>query len=217
MTATITSISEVLESVETDLPDPALQRLINGAEDDVRHYLSNSQLKTLPCVVWSGRYTPVLGDPNGSLTLLLSILGFPFVRFEGTVALNMATPVYTADTDELGVDGGTDTIIPVTAGGIAVPDGGFVATIDSTGLILTIDTTLTTAAITITRVLALQTLVPPVQMVNAVLDLVMLGVRYRGIEEEEVGEYNVTLQDYHSQRGKVLKRLIFTGGTSLAR
>ena len=216
MTAVLVTISEVLEAVETDLPDAALQRIIDGAEDDIRHYLSKDQLASLPVIVWEGRYTPSLGVPDGSLTLPESVLGFPLLRFEGTVVLNTETPTYTADTEELVVAGGFDTITPVTAEGITVAEGAFVATIDSTGLILTVDTLLTTAAVTVTRILGLQATNYPVQMVIAVMELVQLGVLRRGINTERVGQYTVSLKDYRQERGNVLARLLFSSGDSLA-
>ena len=80
---------------------------------------------------------------------------------KGTVAVALRTPpAYTADTEALNQDGGTDTLTPVTEDGIAVAAGAYVATIDSTGTMLTVDATLTTAAVTITRILGLQQTVP---------------------------------------------------------
>ena len=214
--ATLATIADVLDSVETDLSDRTLQRLIDSAEEDVREYLTSTQRSCLPIIVWTGRYTPALGVPDGSLTLASPILGYPIVRFEGTVVESGAAVPYAADTVALDQDGGTDTLMPVTADGMDVPDGAFVVTIDSTGLILTVDTTLTTAAVTVNRVLGLQTAIPPSKIITAVLDLVKVAVIYRGITTEEVGQYEVTQADYHSERGKILRRLIYASDASLA-
>lgn len=215
--ATLATVAEVLEVVETDFPDAVLQRYIDAAEEDVRDYLTSDERKTLPALVWTGKYTPALAADDGSLTLPASIRGYPLVRFEGTVAHDGGTPAYSVDTDELEKDeSGEDTLTPATTEGESVAAGAYAVSIDSTGKILTVDTTGTTAAVTITRVLGLQQAVHPVKMVQAVIDLVQLAVRQRGVESERVGQYDVTLNDYHRERNKVLERLVFASDKSLA-
>ena len=216
MATTLATIADVLEWVETDVSISALGRHLETAEEDVREHLTSTQRACLPIIVWTGRYTPALGVPDGSLTLRSPILSYPIVRFEGTVVEGGATVAYAVDTVALDQDGGTDTLTPVTADGMDIPDGTFVVTIDSTGLILTVDTTATTAAVTVSRVLGLQTAVPPSKVVTAVLDLVKVALIYRGITTEEVGQYEVTQADYHSERGKILRRLIYASDASLA-
>lgn len=215
--ATLLTVADVLELVETDLPDSVLQRYLDTAEEDVRDYVTSDERKTLPVEVWTGSYSPTLGDADGSLTLPAAINGYPVVRFEGTVAHDGATPKYTVDTKELEEDeSGSDTLTPVTANDGEVTAGAFEVSIDSTGKILTVDTTDTTAAITITRVMGLQQSTHPVKFVQAVLDLVQLAVIRRGVESERVGQYSISPADYHKERGKVLTRLVFASGESLA-
>ena len=205
----------MLEAVETDLPDNVLQRLLDTAEEDVHRVSSRTERECLPLVVWTGSYTPTLGQPDGSLALPISILGFPIVRFEGTVEVGADNPTYQDDTEALDVDGGTDTITPVTPDDTGVTAGAYVLTIDSTGQALTVDTTLTTAAVTITRILGLQTAVPPFNAVSAVIDLVKVGVIYRGLVNEQTGQYSVVFSGYHAERAKILGRLIFASSESL--
>ena len=214
--ATIATVADVLEAVETDLPDSVLLRLLDSAEQDVRIFITKDERATLPLVVWEGRYTPALGMADGSLTVRGSLFTFNYIRFEGKVTVNGEQVDYTADTEALDTDGGSDTITPVLADDTEVAAGAFVATIDSTGLILTIDTTLTTAAVSIRRILGLAQLAPSARYVQAVLDLVKEGTLYRGIKTERVGQYDATLLDYHQERGKILGRLVYQGGESLA-
>lgn len=212
------TLTEILDGLETDLSDRVVQRHVNEAEAEVRTYISSTERATLPVVIWTGRYTPTLGA-SAVLTLPASILTFSIVRFEGTVAVAPDTPAYTADTEELNQDGGTDTLTPVTEDGIAVAAGAYVSTIDSTGTMLTVDATLTTAAVTITRILGLQQAAPPVRMVGTIHDLVELAVEYgagKGLEEEEVGQYDRTYREYVSQRVRILSQLIYGGNASIA-
>lgn len=215
MSATIATLAEVLEAVETDLPDGVLQRYINDAEAAVRKQLTVKERATLPVIVWAKRYSPALGS-SADLTLPSSILAYPWVRFEGTVEYDSGTPLFTADTEELDEDGGSDTITPVTADGIFITDGAVVATIDSTGKELTLDATATTAALTFTRILGLQEQEHPVDYVSAVLDLVELAVLNRGFDTERVGQYSVQMRDYQTEKWAILRRVVFSGSESVA-
>ena len=214
--STIATVAEVLDAVETDFPDSVLQRMLDAAEEDVRDHLTSTEQAKLPVVIWTGRYRPALNAADGSLTIPTSILACPIVRFEGTVAHNGATPAYTADTEELDEDGGSDTLTPILADDTEVAAGAYTVTIDDTGKVLTVDTTGTTAAVTITRILGLQQANPPARWVSATIDLVELAVRYRGVKMERVGQYDVTLADYHQERGRVLGRLVYASDKSLA-
>lgn len=416
--ATLATVAEVLAEVETDLPDAVIQRYLDAAEDDVRDYLTSTEVKTLPVEVWTGKYTPTLGVSDGTLTLPASILGYPWVRFEGTVVVDGKVRPFSADTDDLDEDGGSDRITPaleegtasvspgvttvavsdaflanpalspvdittsvaiagsgdgyiasllpdtefagpilagepfftewegsinfefdenaniafllhtqhafgpgfaktfdhvrsyffdvnrnrryslplnifdsistvrlgsytpadgdaveITAADLMLPsrirydmeivaydrrsvssrkgislsylhfesvgtisyqrearravswsasdsgsvaDGAFEVTIDDTGKELTVDTSATSAALTVTRVLGLQQAKHPARMVNAVMDLVHLAVQYRGIDSERVGQYSVSTSDYHRERNRVLGRLVYASDKSLA-
>ena len=83
--ATLATTAEILESVETDLPDAVLQRMLDTAEADVRDYISVSDRVDLAVEFWSGEYTPALGTDDGILHLPAPICYYPLVRFEGTV------------------------------------------------------------------------------------------------------------------------------------
>jgi len=215
--ATIATVAEVLEIVETDLSDATIQRYLDSAEEDVRDYISSDERKTLPVVVWTGKFTPTLGAADNSLALPASIRTYPMARFEGTVAYDGGTPAYTVDTEELEKDeSGEDTLTPVTTDGDSVAAGGFHVEIDPTGKALTVDATSTTAAVTITRVLGLQQSVHPVKLAQAVIDLAQLAVRQRGVKSERVGQYSVSLADFHAERNKVLGRLVYASDKSLA-
>jgi len=418
--ATIATVAEVLEIVETDLSDAVIQRYLNAAEEDVREYLTSGQLKTIPTVLWEGSYTPTLGEDDGQIKLTSSVKSHEIARFEGTVAYNSRRPTFSADTRELEEDeSGEDTVTPVTTGqgttaasasgdgyafrsapaltpadidtqtevpttgngyelsilprthiddpivgnmefvsdysgtlhvdgsfssnntqlevdlvfrheyqdgdetitfdsvrtvsyrvnnredltiplnvfnsrtvvpvgayelpdgrtltftqeilnsgvyitilmrlrfyvqGEGSPDGtrkqgniehlnfqrpnvvyyqigvpptpvvaddveveggAFDVSVDSTGKVLTIDTSDTTSALTFTKVLGLSQKTAPAHIVQAVIDLVQLAVLQRGIESERVGQYSVKLADYAKERGKVLGRLVYASDESL--
>ena len=74
--ATMVTLSEVLDGLETDLSNKVVQRHVDEAEADVRNYISSTERKTLPVVIWTGRYTPTLGA-SAILTLPSSILTYP--------------------------------------------------------------------------------------------------------------------------------------------
>ena len=215
--ATIATVADVLEAVETDLPDAVLQRMLDTAEDDVRNYLTATARDNLPVVVWSGHHSPTLGVADGSLTVPASVRSYPIIRIEGTVVYDEETPAFTADTQKLAKDeSGAEALTPVTRGGVSVAAGRFEIEVDDAGTELGFDTTDTTAAVVITRILGLQQANPPPQWVSASLDLVELAVRYKGIDTERVGQYSVTLSDYHRERARVLGRVVYTSAASLA-
>ena len=83
--ATLATVTEVLEFVETDLPDSILQRILDTAEADVLDYVSVADRVDLAVEFWSGEYTPALGTDDGILHLPAPICYYPLVRFEGTV------------------------------------------------------------------------------------------------------------------------------------
>lgn len=213
--STIATVADVLAALETDLPDSVLQRYLDTAEDDIRAYLPATNRTALPVVVWTGKYTPILGEADGSLTLPSSIRGYPLVRFEGTVAQASETPSYAVDTDQLQTaESGTATITPVVDD-VAVAAGAYDVAIDDTGLILTVDTSATTAAVTITRILGLQTAAPPARYLDAVLSLVEISTRPRGIASKRVGQYGTTFMDPETARFKVLGRLVYASDESI--
>ena len=409
--ATLLTVADVLELVETDLPDSVLQRYLDAAEEDVREYVTSDERKTLPAIVWSGSFTPDLGEAEVELTLSSALNAYPRARFEGTVADDGAHPTFRADTLELEKDeSGADTLTPLLTSkeitipasdaylvnprisatditedtaiadtgdgprimlledfestGPILPDvtfftewegsivievssacnlevrlhtkhafgpafgkefdhvrshyfditanrresialnvfdsvstvrlgtytppgadpieitaadmdgpsrityelefrshprrddttrnantleyvhfenagtvsfqmegrtarkkelvedapvsaGTFGVSLDDTGKTLTLDTTQTRSAITLTRILGMQSGPHPVKFVQAVLDLVQLEVIRRGVENERVGQYSISPADYHKERGKVLTRLAYASGESL--
>ncbi len=210
--ATLATVAEVLEQVETDLPDAVIQRYLDAAEADLRDYVSSDELKTFPVSIWSGRFMPTLGEADNDLRLLASPRGYPITRITGTVG----DAGFHADTEELQTDeSGLDLIVPVTTAGVRTPTGTFSVEISENGEVLTFDATHATAALTITNVDGLQQAVHPPKMVQAVMDLVQLALRQRGVKSERVGQYDVTLADYHEERNKVLSRLVYASDKSL--
>ena len=208
--STLTTVAAVLEQVETDLPDTALQRLLETAEVDVRSYASKVERASLPAVVWDIGYDAAIGVSDGSLTLPTSIRGYPIARFEGRITPASGDPVsFELDTPDLETDeSGTATL--------ALTDAGtFDVTVSEDGLTLTIDTTSATKTFTLDRLLGLQTGSPPPPYVSAVIDLVKLGAQYEGPESERTGSYTVTFADYHRERNRVLERLMFSGNGSI--
>ena len=224
--ATLATIADVLASIETDLPDSVLGRMLDSAEEDVRAYVSATERAALPVVIWTGRYTPALNSDTGKLTVPNSIRVCPITRFEGTVTVDGSPVSFMADTEALAEPLDPDdpnppanltaTLTPVTVDGDEVAAGAFGVTVEvANGKVLTFDTTATTAAITLTRILALTTSVVPAKYQSATLDLVALAVLRRGISSERVGQYSMVLADYHQQRAAVLQRLLFASGSSL--
>ena len=210
--ATIATIADVLEVIETDLSDQALQRLLDTAEQDVRDYSTKTQRATLPVIVWDTDYVLQLGQADGTITVP-SLGSYPYVRFEGTVGADADS--FVADTSQLRTAGsGTDTIIPVTDGG-AVMASAFVVTANTERTELTIDASGTTEPVTITRILGICTVEPPIGMRSAVIDLVKLAVEYDILQSERVGQFSEVKKDYHNERYKVLKRLVFASKGSL--
>ena len=213
--ATFATIEDVLESVETDLSDAVLQRMLDGAEHDVRAYLDAADIALLPVVVWFGSLDIAPGV-IATLGLDSGVRDYPIVRFEGTVAQSGETPAFGADARFLETsETGTGDLVPLLADGTPVTTATMTVTVDAADENLTFDTLGTAPVLVITRVLGLHTVETPAMLVQAVLDLVDLATRYRGIETERTGQYTVTLQDYHTERGKVLQRLIFSGSGSL--
>jgi len=141
-------------------------------------------------------YVPGEGSPNGD-------------RKAGNIeALNFQRPA--AVYYQIGVPP-----TPVVADDVEVEGGAFDVSVDSTGKVLTIDTSDTTSAITFTRVLGLSQKTAPAYIVQAVMDLVQLAARQRGIETERVGQYNVTLKDPTQERSKILGQLVYRSDKSL--
>lgn len=210
---TIVTVAEVLDAVETDLPDQVLEQLIETAEDDVREYSTRAQRNTLPVVITVDDFVITPGDSDQVWTLPLSVGAYPIVRFEGIVGANAHT--FVADTTYLTTAGtGVVTIIPVTSSG-PVPGGAFNVTADADRMELTIDASATTEPVTITRLLGLCTTQPPTIMVSAVLDLVKLAIDYDIVSSERTGQHSEIKKDYHNERFKVLKRLVYASGRSL--
>lgn len=206
--ATILTVKEVLDTVETDLADSVLQRLIETAEDDVREYLTPKQRLTLPTILFDKGYAVVLGTDDGTLTVP-TLGNYPYVRFEGTYGVGDAS--FMLDTSYLQTAGiGTVTVTP---GRVAAAE--FIITANTERTELTFDALLTTEPVTITRILGLCTISPPSQMVSAAIDLVKLAVPYDGIRSERVGEFSQEKLDLQAERFKVLKRLIFMSDESL--
>ena len=206
--ATILTVAEVLAAVETDLPDEVIAQLIETAEDDVRDYLSSKQLARLPIILRDEDYVVVLGMMDEELAVP-ALGALPIVRFEGTVSLT--ADFWTQDTRNFLTAGtGVETITPN-----ALPAATFVIASNDERTLLTFDATLTTEPVTITRILGLCTLLPPTQMVSAAIDLVKLALEYDILSGERTGQYSETKKDYHSERYKVLKRLVFASKASL--
>ena len=213
MMATIATVADVLEAVETDFPDNVIERLLETAEEDIREYSTSRQRNTLPVVVTDVDFVILPGVPDQVWTLPSAVGAYPIVRFEGTVGAN-ADP-FTADTTYLTTAGaGTGTITPVTAAG-PVAGGAFVVTADADRMELTIDATLATEPVTITRLVGLCTVEPPTVMVSAVIDLVKLALEYDIVRAERTGQFSETKNDYHDERFKVLKRLVYASKGSL--
>ena len=213
MMATITTVADVLEAVETDLPDLVISRLLETAEEDVRDYCTTAQRNALPVVITDVDFVILPGVPDQVWTLPSAVGVYPIVRFEGTVGAN-ADP-FTAGTTYLTTAGaGTGTITPVTAAG-PVAGGAFVVTADVDRMELTIDATLATEPVTITRLLGICTVQPPAVMVSAVIDLVKLALEYDILQSERIGQASETKNDYHDERFKVLKRIVYASKGSL--
>ena len=133
MPATIATLAEILESVETDLPDGVLRRYLNEAEVAVRTQLTTRELATLPVVVWTGRYTPALGGfCRPDVALLDSRVPLGEIRGDGCLELGDSA-CSLRNTDALDTDGGSGTIKPMTADGTFVTTGAVVVTIDQHG------------------------------------------------------------------------------------
>ena len=165
--ATIVTVQEVLDASETDLPDSVLQRLIDTAELDVRKYLTPKQRLTLPTILFDKGYVVVLGTDVG--TLAVPALGaYPYVRFEGTYGTGATS--WTTDTENLLTAGSG--AVTLTPGGVAAAE--FIIAANDERTLLTFDALLTTEPVTITRILGLCTILPPSQIVSAVIDLVKL-------------------------------------------
>ena len=214
--ATLATVAEVLELVETDLPDSVIQLLLDAAEEDARIALGSEGGKTLPTVLWQGVFAPTLGAVTG-LTILESVSGYAYTRIEGTVEYNGQREVFTSDTEEfLSGQSLTTIITPITEDGVSVQDGEFTLTVDTSGKVFTFDLTTTMAAIRITRILGLRTFSQSSSVKTAVLDLVRISVDYRGLQQERTGEHGQTWRDYHSERSKILTRVLFNGVDSLA-
>ena len=210
---TIATVADVLEAVETDLPDEVIARLLATAEEDVRDYCTTAQRNTLPVVVTDVAFVILPGVPDQVWTLPSAVGVYPIVRFEGTVGAN--DDPFTADTTYLTTAGaGTGTVTPVTAAGLIFA-GAFVVTADSDRMELTIDATLATEPVTITRLLGICTVEPPTVMVSAVIDLVKLALEYDIVQAERIGQASETKKDYHNERFKVLKRLVYASKGSL--
>ena len=213
--ATMATVAEVLEAIETDLPDRVLQRYLDGAEDDVRQYLTLTERCKLPATVWQGQFPLILGAED-VLTVPSSVRGFPYVRFEGIVTVGGSAQSFTADTPLLETDAaGTGTVTPIAADGTVVTAGAFVVSVDEDGTSLTFDATATSAPLFVQRILGLQSTSHPALVVNAVMDLVQLNVVYRGLRNERVGQYGAGFLDFHEQRGRVLERLVYASNESL--
>lgn len=213
--ATIATVEGIRDSIETDVADSVLQRLIDSEELSIREQLTTTHRAQLPVIIWTGRYTPTLGS-SADLMLASSILAANWVRIEGTVSYNSDTPDFTADTMALDTDGGSDTMTPLLADGTSVPAGVFTVTIDDTGKELTFDATATTAAIVITRILSLTTQEPSPQLVSALIELVELSLRNRSLQSERVGQYAVTFRDFQTEKWAVLRRLVLSSDESIA-
>ena len=214
--ATLATVAEVLEFVETDLPNAVIQRFLDAAEEDARVALGSEGGKTLPTVLWQGVFAPALAMST-ALTILESVSGYAYTRIEGTVEYNSERQVFTADTQEfLSGQSLTTTITPITEDGVSVSDGEFTLTVDTSGKVFTFDLTTTTAAIRITRILGLRTISQSASFKVAVLDLVRISLDYRGLEEEQTGEYEATWRNYHAERSQILLRVLFNGVDSLA-
>ena len=206
--ATILTVEEVLDAVETDLSDSTLQRLVETAEDDVREYLTPKQRLRLPVILVDQDYALVLGTDDGMLTV--PALGtYPYVRFEGTYGANANS--FQADTPNF-LTAGSGTVT-VTPGEDANAEFTIAANDERTEL--TFGAGSTTEPVTITRILGICTILPPSQMVSAALDLVKLAVPYDGIRSERVGQFSQEKLDLQAERYKVLKRLIFMSDESL--
>lgn len=216
MPTPIVTVAQVLEAVETDLPDAVLTREVATASEDIRTYLPEAHIDLLPTIVWQGDYMPDLGVTDNEITLDSSILGYPQFRLEGDVTISGDPHTFTVDTTMLTSAGATDILTPVLADRTTVAGGTFNVEIDAAGTTLTIDTTSTTNVLRFTHAEGLQDQIAPPRIESAVLDLVMLAVQYRGIDTERVGQYNVALKDYHTERGKVLARLVLASGVSVA-
>ena len=60
--ATVETLAQVLEAVETDLPDSVIRRMLDTAEEDVRAILTTAQRALLPVVLWEGDLAPGAGE-----------------------------------------------------------------------------------------------------------------------------------------------------------
>ena len=210
--ADLTTVQDIRDAVETDLPDSVLQRLIDTAETDVRGYMSADQLMTLPTVLLDGALVITPGDTLTLATPSGSLGNYSILRFEGTAAGES----WTLDTRAFVASGAavTSTITPASSTGPIV-GAEFELTGNDYRTEFMFDGTATTVEVTVARVIGFQTVEPPIEVVSVIIDLVKLAVDYDLVSTERVGQYSETKKDYSNERYKVLKRVLFASGESL--
>ena len=152
MAATVENLAQVLEAIETDLPNSVLSRFLDTAEEDVRAILTTGQRALLPVVLWEGDLSPVFGSLLETETLATPTV-YPILQFDGIVNDGTsAVPYHTQS--KLFIEGavGTDSIIPLTEAGVSVTVEAFTATYNASETAIEFTSTQLAVGVSVTRI-----------------------------------------------------------------
>ena len=129
----LVTVRDVLDAVETDLPDSVLSDYIEDAEADLTEYLSSTERSSLPVQYWSGAVRLDGVTPTGEAEAG-TVRSANAVRIAGFTDNGGVRTAFYVDTNALNSSGsGTADLIPILSSGAAYSAGAFTVTVNDQG------------------------------------------------------------------------------------